>query len=137
MHSQPKPMEESYIVHVDDDTDDEQWLKESFSLYSSLAVHHFPNANSFLNYINSLLDKKTPCLFVIDLNLPDIPGLELIKKIKTFSSFEKVPILVYTTGYSPADKANCDKMNIELLKKPNSVQEWQSTGKLIALRCNP
>ena len=41
-------MEEAYVVHVDDDKDDAQWLKESFSLYSKIAVRHFPDANSFL-----------------------------------------------------------------------------------------
>ena len=72
---------------------------------------------------------------VIDLNLPDIKGLELITKIKSDPAFNKVPIVVYTTGYSPADKAKCDKLNIELFKKPNTVQDWQAICKVMALRC--
>jgi CheY-like chemotaxis protein len=117
-------MEEAYIVHVDDDKDDTQWLKESFSMYSNISVCHYPDANSFLNDISSFKDQSTPCLFVIDINLPDIKGLD------------RVPIVVYTTGYSPAEKASCDKLGVELFKKPNTVQEWDSIGKIMALRCH-
>jgi CheY-like chemotaxis protein len=128
-------MEEAYVVHVDDDKDDAQWLKESFGLYSKIAVCHFPDANSFLK-ATELSKNISPCLMVIDLNLPDINGLELITKIKLDPAYNKVPIVVYTTGYSPADKANCDKLNIELFKKPNTVQDWQAIGRVMAVRCN-
>ena len=73
---------------------------------------------------------------VIDLNLPDIKGLELISKIKSDPAYNKVPIVVYTTGYSPAEKAKCEKLNIEMFKKPNTVQDWQAIGRVMALRCN-
>ena len=129
-------MKGAYIVHVDDDRDDAQWLKESFRLYSSIAVSHFPNANSFLSAIPSFKNGNTPCLFVIDLNLPDIKGLELIEKIKEDRCFDQVPIVMYTTGYSPADKTVCDKLGIELFKKPNTVKEWEAICKIMALRCN-
>jgi CheY-like chemotaxis protein len=128
-------MEEAYVVHVDDDKDDAQWLKESFSLYRKIAVRHFPDAGSFLKANAELSPKISPCLMVIDLNLPDIKGLELIAKIKSDPIFNKVPIVVYTTGYSPVDKAKCDKLNIELFKKPNTVQDWQAIGEVMALRC--
>ena len=128
-------MEEAYVVHVDDDKDDAQWLKESFSLYSKIAVRHFPDAHSFLKASAELSQEISPCLMVIDLNLPDIKGLELITKIKSEPVFNKVPIVVYTTGYSPADKAKCDKLNIDLFKKPNTVQDWQAICEVMALRC--
>lgn len=129
-------MEEAYVVHVDDDKDDAQWLKESFGLYSKIAVRHFPDANSFLKANTELSKRISPCLMVIDLNLPDIKGLELISKIKSDPAYNKVPIVVYTTGYSPAEKAKCEKLNIEMFKKPNTVQDWQAIGRVMALRCN-
>ena len=129
-------MGEAYIVHVDDDKDDTQWLKESFSMYSNISVWHYPDANSFLDNISSFKNPNTPCLFVIDINLPDIRGLDLIRKIKTHSCFDRVPIVVYTTGYSPAEKASCDKLGVDLFRKPNTVQEWDSICKMMALRCH-
>lgn len=126
---------EGYIVHVDDDKDDVQWLKENFSLYSTLPVQNFPDGKSFLNFCSSLTHENAPCLFVMDLNLPDLKGLELVKKIKANASFDKIPIVVYTTGYSPADQATCEKLNIELFKKPNTVQEWEAICKVMATRC--
>ena len=130
-------MEGLYIVHVDDDKDDAQWLTENFSLYSSIAVLNFPDAKSFINFSSNCTDKNPPCLFVVDLKLPDLRGLELVKKIKANALFDKIPIVVYTTSYSPAEKANCEKLNIELFKKPNSVQEWGSICKIMANRCKP
>ena len=129
-------MEKAYVVHVDDDADDTQWLREGFSLYSKVTIRHFPDSNSFLKACADDLLAAPPCLMVIDLNLPGIKGLDLIKKIKSNEAFQKVPIVVYTTGYSPADKATCDKLNIELFKKPNSLEEWHAICKLMALRCN-
>jgi two-component system cell cycle response regulator DivK len=51
----------------------------------------------------ALLPTRKPAAIVLDLTLPHISGLHLIKAIRTDRAFDDVPLLVYTGNFSHAD----------------------------------
>lgn len=68
-----------------------------------------------------LATAKNPDILILDLGLPDMDGVELIKKIRSWSN---VPIIVVSARSEDADKVNAlDAGADDYLTKPFSVEE--------------
>jgi len=48
-------------------------------------------------------DKPTPDLVLLDLNMPEVNGIEVLKEVKKNSTLKKIPIIVLTTSTSDTD----------------------------------
>ena len=127
-------MKKEYVVILDDDHDDSALLTESFNKYHSLEVQTFDTPSKLLKFLEH--DHQV-ALFVIDLNLPEMSGTEVISTIKTRQRFDDVPILVFTTGGTPAEKQFCAKHNIEKIRKPSNIDGWESFAFVMAAHCDP
>jgi CheY-like chemotaxis protein len=126
-------MKELYIAIVDDDEDDVQLLKDCFKKYASIEIRDFPSGQAFLeNHFGDAL----PCLLVIDLNLPDIRGIDLIDQVKANSLFSDLPIIVYTTAYTRREQISCDELKIRLVKKPDTILKWDEIALMMAHQCH-
>ena len=74
-----------------------------------------------INYINSHRDNtliEFPCLVLLDLRLPKIDGLDVLKTIRNDEVWKKIPVIVLTTssGNTDIDKAYDIGANAYLLK---------------------
>ena len=126
-------MQELYIAVVEDDGDDLALLQECFKKYDSILIKGFSSAKKFLDHP---LNGSAPCLIVVDLNLPDIRGVDLIDQIKANPALADVPIIVYTAGYTPRDKISCDELQIKLYKKPDTALGWEDIALMMAQHCD-
>lgn len=61
------------------------------------------------------LSQKKFDIIILDLNLPDISGFELLKKIKTEEKHTKTPVIIYT------GRSLTEKENMELSKLSRSI----------------
>jgi CheY-like chemotaxis protein len=125
-------MKDLFIALVEDDEDDAELLKEIFEKYRSISINHFLNGQSFLDELNGSL----PCLIVLDIHLPDIQLIDMIHKIRSNKLIGLIPIMVYSTNFSPAQQESCERYNIELFKKPNSIKEWDDLALVMAMHCD-
>ena len=129
-------MKKEFVVILDDDHDDSALLEESFHKYHTLEVQAFDTPSKLLHFLDQQEGHQV-ALFVIDLNLPEMSGTEVISLIKTRQRFDNVPILVFTTGGTPAEKQFCEKNNIEKIRKPATIQGWESFAFVMAAHCDP
>lgn len=68
-----------------------------------------------------LAEKCNPSLILIDLILPDIHGLEVIKHLRNVADFDDTPIIALTSTESPTMKASCIAAGCnDYLEKPVS-----------------
>lgn len=82
---------DSNVLLVDDDIPSLNLLKEAVER-SGLRTMAFSNSSQVLESIqNSQLD-----LAIIDLDMPEIDGIELIERIKSLEQFKNLPIIIYT-----------------------------------------
>lgn len=91
------------IFIVEDDELYGAMLKHHLSLNPDNEVHHYLTGNEFLSNLY-----KQPSLISLDYRLPDISGMEVLKKIKEFN--EEVPVII-VSGQEDVGTA------VELLKK--------------------
>ena len=124
------------VVLIDDDIDDASLLIESFSNYHAFTITAFDKPSLFFEFIEHH-DCSNVCLLVVDLNLPDESGIEVLRKLKSRAQFADVPVLVFTTGGTPAEVKYCEEQKIELFKKPSNIAGWESFAFVMAAHCDP
>ena len=90
---------QDHIVFI---VDDDPRVRESLSeLLSSADLHavSFGSASDFLAYPNPDL----PCCLVLDVDLPDINGLELLSFLKKHPDYCTIPVVIISTEKSEGD----------------------------------
>jgi CheY-like chemotaxis protein len=128
------------ILLVEDDPAHAEIVKRNFE--SSLIankMHHVTDGQQALDYLfrkNGFSDPKTsprPGLILLDLRLPKVDGLEVLKKIKEDADISRIPVVVLTTSSAEYDvvKAYDSHANSYLVKPvdfPQFVALMESLG---------
>ena len=100
---------------------------------SQVLHRHWPEAKLLATHLGNqgvkLADTESPDLVILNLELPDKDGLEVLKRIRFFST---VPILVLTVRGDGADKAKALEWGAdEYLSKP--FRQAELTARIKAL----
>ena len=105
---------------------------EMFALKNSgYAVEEFENAKSFF----SRSAEKVPDLVLLDIMLPDMDGLEIVKKLRSRPDTVRVPIILVTAKTTELDKVKgLDIGADDSLTKPFGVMELISRVKALLRR---
>ena len=105
---------------------------EMFALINSgYAVEEFENAKSFF----SRSAEKVPDLVLLDIMLPDMDGLEIVKKLRSRPDTVRVPIILVTAKTTELDKVKGLDIGADAsLTKPFGVMELISRVKALLRR---
>jgi CheY-like chemotaxis protein len=128
------------ILLVEDDPAHAEIVKRNFeSSFIANKMHHVTDGQLALDYLfrkNGFSDPKTsprPGLILLDLRLPKVDGLEVLKKIKEDADISRIPVVVLTTSSAEYDvvKAYDSHANSYLVKPvdfPQFVALMESLG---------
>ena len=128
MH-QPKNL----IFIVDDDPDDRQIILDAFLEHTNMLDYVFlEDGKELLDTLKSSVAADYPSLIILDLNMPGMLGLQVLKEIRSNSRYSHIPIIVMTTSELNTDRkhsyelgANCfltkPKLYTELIKLTQSI----------------
>ena len=85
------------IFYTDDDQDDLDFFKEIVSeIDSSYNVITQNNGLELLHALNN--PPPTPYLIFLDINMPGINGLDVLKKVRESASHKSLPIVMFSTS---------------------------------------
>lgn len=87
------------IFSVEDDINIQNVIKIAMQ-NSQLDIECFDNAKDLFKK----LEEKVPDLFLLDIMLPDMNGLDIIRKIKKFERFRQIPIMIISAKTSEIDR---------------------------------
>ena len=98
---------------------------------SGYVVEEFENAKTFFSRIT----EKVPDLVLLDIMLPDMDGLEIVKKLRSRPDTVRVPIILVTAKTTELDKVKgLDIGADDYLTKPFGVMELISRVKALLRR---
>lgn len=112
------------LLLVDDDVDDFLFIQKSIR-ESQLVdrVIHLKGGEELMEY---LWNSPAPALIFLDLNMPKKNGQEVLKEIREYSHFRRIPIVIFTTSGKKTDiiKAYESGAN-SYIKKPSNLREYR------------
>ena len=115
---------DSTVLLVDDDIPSLNLLKEAVERNGFKALTFSDSSQVIDSIQNSHLD-----LAIIDLDMPEIDGIELIEQIKSYEQFKNLPIIIYTGKENFEDDIKrIDGLFENLLqKRSTSIDELQKS----------
>lgn len=112
MSSQQVKREPSIILLVEDNSAHAELVKRAFEMHKvSNKIYHVSDGEAVLDYLfrrGIYADPEKsprPHLILLDLCLPRIDGLEVLKEIKTTKELAKIPVVVLTSSKEELDAA--------------------------------
>ena len=130
-------MEESFIFLAEDDIDDQELLIEAFAHFDdSISVKVVNNGKKALSFLESLSTDQSPCLIVLDYNLPELSGAEILQKLNHSKVFDDVTKVVWSTSNSPVYESVCMALGAKAyLVKPNDISGMNKLAELMLQMC--
>ena len=120
-------MNNNHILIIEDDLQISQFLQSSLKAngYHTLCAHSIADGKC-------LFDKNKPTLLILDLNLPDGDGRDVISYVRLNSD---IPILVVSARQSEQEKVDCFNDGADdYLAKPFGVNELLARVKVALKR---
>lgn len=130
-------MEESFIFLAEDDIDDQELLAEAIAnLNENISIKAVNNGKKALSFLENLSGGKAPCLIVLDYNLPELSGAEILEKLNQSGLFEHVTKVVWSTSSSPVYESVCMALGAKAyLVKPNDISGIHKLAQLMLQMC--
>lgn len=115
------------IALAEDDEDDQFVLKEVISdINPGLELITFNNGEELIDDIRTHNSKKFD-LFILDINMPKINGLECIERIRNSNVYKNSTCIVLTTSIDKAVENIALKTGAnKLFTKPNNMEGYKS-----------
>lgn len=127
------------ILLVEDDENDVFLMERAFGKTSvPVQVQVVRDGRDALRYLHGegeYADRKRhpfPCLTLLDLNLPYMHGMEVLKQIREERSLRKLVVVVLTSSVADADIEQAYELGANsYLSKPNGLEGFQELAELI------
>ena len=127
------------IILADDDADDRTVVQDAMELLDAADVMVFAENGEKL--LDLLLQKNftglsSPCLIVLDLNMPRMNGTQTLSRLKTNEQFKHIPVIIYSTSINPVEKEKCLLLGAHsFITKPLSYKESIETAQTFLQFC--
>jgi CheY-like chemotaxis protein len=96
------------ILLADDDVEDLELLEGAILDLDTLSkIHAVSNGKLVLDYLEKATDDQLPCLIVLDYNMPEMNGAEVLQEICNKARYKKIPKVIWSTSNNNAYIQEC------------------------------
>lgn len=108
---------------VDDDLDDSDLFVEAMhDVDPSLTCQALRSGRQLIEKLGT--DTHKPDVIFLDLNMPEMNGLECLSALKKTAGLQDIPIVIYTTSSNPSDKQRAYTLGASLFyTKPHTYSQ--------------
>lgn len=117
-----------FILIGEDDIDDKEILEEIFeSIDPSIELQFINNGEKVVNYLEVVEIKELPCLIILDYNMPDLNGAEILASLQKNERLKNVPKMIWSTSNAPTYKNRCLELGAcDYLVKPSTIKDLEN-----------
>lgn len=114
------------ILLIEDDDVDILSLKRAFrELTISNPLKSVTNGEDALSYLINK-NNELPGLIILDMNMPRMNGIELLKQLKSSPVFKLIPVIILTTSSNSSDVKNAYESQVAgYMIKPIDFDEFK------------
>ena len=126
------------ILMIDDDPEDRAIIIDSMDqLNADENLTCAENGVAALKLLSDWADQNlSPCLIVLDLNMPKMSGTQTLKSLKDDPRFRNIAVIIYSTSINPIEKEACMRLGAHsYVTKPISYKESLETARLFLSFC--
>lgn len=125
------PVKQKLILLADDDQEDLELLQEALiACDPETRMHSVLNGRLAVEYLESIKDDELPCLIVLDYNMPEMNGANVLEKICKENRYNGIPKIIWSTSSNNAYIKECmDKGATAYFVKPASHKQLQELAK--------
>jgi len=122
---------------ADDDIEDIELIEEAIlNIEPDATLHKFFNGHSAIEYLLTAPDDALPCLIVLDYNMPEIKGSEVLSIMKSKKRYDSIPKIVLSTSNASLHQNECLKNGAaEYIVKPDNMKELKGLAKKLLTYC--
>ena len=116
------------ILVVEDDADDTSLLRRQIA--TAQIDEHVTTVKSGEDALNYLLKKNEPppLAIFLDLRLPGLSGIDLLKAVRQQPRLKEVPVIIMTGSTNPNDVKECERLGVTaFLPKPIRLSTFIKT----------
>jgi len=127
-----------YILVGEDDVDDQEMLLEIFNdIDKSYELKFIDNGGIVISFLTNLKNDEMPCLIVLDYNMPELNGEDILKKLQKDKRFRDIPKILWSTSESSANKTKCIELGAsDFIVKPSRIKDLEKIAKYMISFCS-
>jgi CheY-like chemotaxis protein len=125
------------LLLVEDNPDDQYLVIRALRDFAALEIEVASDGQEAYDYL--FVERlPQPDLILLDLKMPRMSGLELLRSIRETPDTSSIPIVVFSSSDEPAEVAQVTKLKAEYIQKPVDFDQHTKTLKdLITRLLNP
>ncbi|WP_158638391.1 response regulator [Panacibacter ginsenosidivorans] len=114
----------SKILIGEDDIDDQEILSDIIKdLNKPVELHFADTGMKLIHTLSEMAGANLPCLILLDYNMPELTGEEILKRINSNRHFANIPKVVWSTSGAVNYKERCINAGaLDYLVKPTTIQ---------------
>jgi CheY-like chemotaxis protein len=111
------------ILLAEDDLDDQELLAKAFyEVEPSIILHSFSTGTKFMEYLEGLSLINLPDLVLLDYNIPEMNGPQILNLLKGKEKYNNIVKLVWSTSNSPLFEYHSRQAGaVSYLIKPSNI----------------
>ena len=115
------------ILIGEDDLDDKEFLIDVFATVDKAFYLEFVNnGRKVLTTLEKIPDDRLPCLIVLDYNMPELNGAEILLELKNHRRYDPIPKVIWSTSGSDTYKSICLALGAKAyVMKPSNVKDFE------------
>jgi two-component system, chemotaxis family, response regulator Rcp1 len=126
MLSETRPVR---IFVAEDSAGDVLLIREALTAYGVTAeLLVSEDGEAALTKLGQFTDDNLPDLIIVDLNLPRVDGMDVLRCVRGLPVFDRTPVLVFTSSHSLNDRAEATQFGANAyVMKPPTLDDFLST----------
>ena len=135
-----KNFKEMIILIAEDDDGHADLIKEGLEDSGVCnRIIRFSNGEEVWHFLSGtgakeIIDKSKGYLLLLDINMPKMDGIEVLRRMKSDEKFKEIPVLMLTTTDDPREVEACYKIGCNMyITKPVDFKKFAETLKRLGL----
>ncbi len=133
----PGSEQRNFILFGEDDIDDEEILREIFAAVDkSFDLQFINKGKKLVEVLDSLPDDGLPCLLILDYNMPELNGSEMLELLSANPRYANLPKVIWSTSGSDTYKNRCLELGAnDYIIKPSKVNDLMEAARYMLSFC--